>query len=212
MAATAETKPGHPASVGEQRVAKVYAEALLNAAEKRGQADEVLDELDSLVKDLFTADPQFEEFLASGAIGRDRKANVIKAIFEKTASELFTNFLCVLNEHLRLDLLRPILAAYRALRDERARRVRVQVRTAVPLADDQRQRLRSELHSTFQLEPVLEEKVDPELLGGMVVRVGDWMCDASVRTRLDNIRNQLITRSSYEIQSGRNRFCATDGN
>src|SRR5262245_2865499 len=70
------------ADTGAQRVAKVYAEALLNAAEKRGQADEVLEELESLVQDLFRADPEFETFLSSGAVGRDRKAAVLRTVFE----------------------------------------------------------------------------------------------------------------------------------
>ena len=55
-------------------------------------------------------------------------------------------------------------------------------------------------------EPVLHTRVDPDLLGGLVVRVGDWLYDASVRTRLADIRDQVIQRSSHEIQSGRDRF------
>src|SRR5262249_56227312 len=82
----------------------------------------------------------------------------------------------------------------------------VEVRSAAPLDDDQRDRLRRELQETFHLEPLLETEVDPELLGGMLVRVGDWVYDASVRTQLETIRNQIIARSSHEIQSGRNRF------
>ena len=202
----------HPtADVGAQRVARVYAEALLRAAENQGQADAVLDEFTALVGEVFPKDPQFEEFLASGSIGRDRKAKALRDIFENRATPVFADFLMVLNNHERLGLLRPILAAYRELYDERARRIRVQVRTAVPLPDDQRARLQQQLHETFHLEPVLETRVDPDLLGGMVVRVGDWLYDASVRTQIENLRNQLIARSSYEIQSGRNRFSASDG-
>jgi F-type H+-transporting ATPase subunit delta len=119
---------------------------------------------------------------------------------------LFLNFLLVLNHHDRLDLLRPICDAYRGLRDQRARRIRIQVRSAAPLDDGQRDRLQRELQETFHLEPILETEIDPELLGGMLVRVGDWVYDASVRTQLETIRNQLIARSSHEIQSGRNRF------
>ena len=207
-----EVSDFHPtADVGAQRVARVYAEALLKAAEKQGQVEDVLDELATLVGEVFRKDPQFEEFLASGAIGRDRKAQVIRGVFEHRASSVFFNFLMVLNNHDRLGLLRPIRAAYQELYDERARRIRVVVRTAVPLPDDQRARLQQELHDTFHLEPVLETRVDPDLLGGMVVRVGDWLYDASVRTQIENLRNQLIARSSYEIQSGRNRFSAPDG-
>jgi F-type H+-transporting ATPase subunit delta len=203
----------HPtADVGAQRVARVYAEALLNAAEKQHQADAVLEEFASLVQDVFRAGPQFEAFLTSGIIDRDRKAEVIRSVFAGRASELFVNFLLVLNAHERLSLLRSILAAVRALRDQRARRIRVVVRTAVPLPDDQRSRLEHELREAFRLDPVLEMRVEPALLGGLVVRVGDWLYDASVRTRIETLRNQLMARSSHEIQSRRDRFSSAIGN
>jgi F-type H+-transporting ATPase subunit delta len=75
--------------------------------------------------------------------------------------------------------------------------MRVTVTTAVPLPDDQRERLRQELREKYKKEPVLTTKVDPALLGGLVVKVGDWLYDASVRTRLTNIRKQLIERGSH---------------
>ena len=62
------------------------------------------------------------------------------------------------------------------------------------------------------MEPVLDVQVDPELLGGLVVRVADWQFDGSVRSRLQNLRNQLIENSSHEIQSGRDRFRSDEGN
>ncbi len=200
------------ADVGAQRVARVYAEALLNAAEKHGQADEVLDELKSLVGDLFQADPQLEAFLVSASIGRNHKAEVIQKAFENRASDLFLDFLLVLNQHERLNLLRPILAAAQEIHDQRARRIRVGVRSAVELTGEQQERLREELRKTWQLEPLLKLNVDPELLGGIVVRVGDWLYDGSVSTRLETIRNQLIARSTHEIQSGRDRFSSPSGN
>src|SRR3989442_1674404 len=101
--------------VGSQRVAKVYAAALLNAAEKHQRAHDVLEELDSLVQDVFVKEPQLEAFLSSSAIGRDRKADVLRRVFGGRADETFSNFLLVLNDHERLDLLRAILAAYRDL-------------------------------------------------------------------------------------------------
>jgi F-type H+-transporting ATPase subunit delta len=200
------------ADVGAQRVARVYAEALLNAATKKGQADEVLQEMTALVHELFRTEPQFEAFLASGAIGRERKAHTIRKLFAGRASEVFANFLLVLNAHERLDLLRVILAEARELHNQRTGRVRVLVDSAVPLPEDQRERLRQELRTTLRREPLLETRVDPGLLGGIVVRVGDWLYDASVRTQLETIRNQLIARSSYEIQTRRDRFSTPVGN
>jgi F-type H+-transporting ATPase subunit delta len=194
------------ADVSAQRIARIYAEALLNAAEKRGEGQAVLEQLDSLVGDVFAANPHVEEFLASPAVPTKVKAAAIDNTFGPRSGQLFTNFLRVLNDHGRLELLRAINFALRELVDRRARRVRVHVRSATPLHDDQRERLRQELREGFRLEPVLEEHVDPDLLGGLVVRVGDWQYDGSVRTRLRTIRTFLIERSSNEIQSGRDRF------
>lgn len=194
--------------VGALRVARVYAEALLNAAEKRNQVQEVWEELDSLVADLYAAKPELEVFLSSGAISRNAKESVLRKVFEGRASELFLNFLMVLNRHDRLDLLRAVRQSYRDLMNVRARRIVVQVRTAAPLEDDQRQRLIENIRESLHLEPVLEERIDPDLLGGLVLRVGDRMFDGSVRSRLLKLREKLRERSSHEIQSRRDRFSA----
>src|SRR5262244_2643835 len=98
-----------------RQVAGVYAEALLNAAEKHQQGDVVLQELDTLIGDLFRREPELETVLSSRAIGRDRKAHLLHSAFEGKASEVFSNFLNVLNKHDRLDTLRAIAAAYREL-------------------------------------------------------------------------------------------------
>src|SRR5579864_5775499 len=126
------------ADVSAQRVARVYAEALLNAAEKQGKAGAVFDELDSLVRDVFADQPQFEMLLSSAAAGRKARAEILKAVFAGRASDLFYHFLLVLNDQERLDLLRAILAAFQELHDQRSARIRVQVESAVPLPDDQR--------------------------------------------------------------------------
>ena len=180
-----------------ERVARVYAESLLDAAAKRNQIAEIMEEFGSLLDDVFAADPQFEAFLASGAIGRKPKAAVIHRAFDGRASDLFRNFLLVLNDHQRLDTLRAIYASAQELFDERSGRVRVLVTSAAPLPDDQRERLRQQLQAVYRKEPILSTQVDPALLGGLVVRVGDWLYDGSVRSRLETIRKQLIERGSH---------------
>jgi F-type H+-transporting ATPase subunit delta len=197
--------------VGAERVARVYAEALLRAAEPQGQIDALLDEMDSLIQDVYRTEPQLELFFASDAVGRDRKAAVIHTVFDNRATPLFVNSLLVLNDHQRLPLLRAIVAEYRELRDRRANRVHVLVRSAVPLPPDQLEHLKQHLRTTFRMEPILDTQIDPELLGGVVVRVGDWLFDRSVRAELKDIRDQIIARSSYEIQSRRDRFSSANG-
>jgi len=195
-----------------QRVAKVYAEALIRAAAQQGQGAEVLDELQALVGDVFRREPALEVFLSSPAIGRDRKVALIRQTFEGRTSPLLLDFLYVLNTHDRLEVLRGVAGVYKDLYDRGENRMQVRVRSAVPLADDQRERLTGELRAAFGKEPVLHTSVEPDLLGGLVVQVEDWVYDASVRTRLDILRKQLVERSSHAIQSGRDRFSSSDGN
>ena len=64
----------------------------------------------------------------------------------------------------------------------------------------------AEANELETLEAVFEEKVDPDILGGLIIRIQDWIYDASVRTRLGEVREQLVERSSHGIQGGRNRF------
>jgi F-type H+-transporting ATPase subunit delta len=206
MTANVEQTQRQKADVGAQRIAHTYALALLDAAEQQNQAREVLDEFDALIGAVFQGNPELEKFLSSMAVGRDAKGAVLRDTFSGRANQTFTNFLLVVNDHDRLDLLRSILAAYRAEFERRTNKVRVLVRSAVPLPDDQRERLLSELREVLHREPVLETTVDPALLGGLEVRVGDFLFDGSVRTRIDTVKKQLIERSSHEIQSGRDRF------
>ncbi len=206
MAAASDARHETIFDVGSQQVGRVYAEALLSAASKQNKAETIQDQLDSLVDDLFAASPEFERFLASGAIRRHAKKEMIESTLEGKADPLFVNFLMVLNDNDRLNAIRPIRAAYRERYDRRQRRIRVKVRAAAPLDSDQQLRLTSELNEEFKLDPILDIRIDPELLGGMIVQVGDLVFDGTVRTRLDRLRNQLMVRSSHEIQSQRNRF------
>jgi len=192
--------------VGSQRIARVYAEALLSAAVKHDQANAVLDELRTLVEQVFQADPRLEAFFSSLAVGREHRAQVIRATLGGRATDVFLNGLLVLNEHHRLDLLRGVFVEYQRLLEERKGQMHALVRSALPLPDDQRDSLAASLRHMFNREPILDLEVDPELLGGLVVRVGDWLYDASVRTQLHNIRNQLFESASHEIQSRRDRF------
>src|SRR5581483_10174304 len=173
------------ADVGAQRIARVYAEALYDAASAKDQAKEMLDELTALVTDVFARDPAAAEYLSSGIVGRTHKKEFIEKTFVGRVSETFASFLLVLNHHDRLDLLRPIQQAYKELHEERSGQMPVDVRSAVPLSEAHQEQLRKELYESFKREPILAVQVDPDLIGGLVVRVGDWLYDASVRTQLE---------------------------
>ena len=194
------------ADASARRVARVYAEALLNEAQSKNLADEILAELQELTGFDREANPVVRSFFLGGVIGRGTRDAAIEKAFRGRANDLLTNFLLVLNDHDRVELLWPIAEIYRDILEERTGQVRVQVRTAVPFPDDQRERLVKLLRESTRREPVLELTVDPNLIGGIVVQVGDYLYDASVKTRLDTIQRTLFESSSYAIQSGRDRF------
>lgn len=194
------------ADVSTQRLAAIYAEALLNAAEDRHCVPVVLEEIDSLIEDIGNKNEPLRALLLGGAVGRKTRTAAIEKAFSGRASDTFYKFLRVLNDHERLDLMRPIRRALHDLHDARAGRLRIHMYSAVPIADDFKERVMAAVHALFERAPVLEMHVDPSLLGGLKIRIGDRVLDATVRTRIENLRNQLIARSSHEIQSRRNRF------
>jgi F-type H+-transporting ATPase subunit delta len=200
-----ESRAGKEGSA-ERGLARVYAEALLDVADQRGQADEIGQELETIVREVLAQSPEIERTLGSPVVRRAVKEKLIADAFKGKVSDLLFNFLHVMNSKDRLTLLRHVAAAYRDLLDQRAKRLRVKVRSAVPLSDAQAERLRQEIAQATGLEPIVSARIDPELLGGMIVQIGDQVFDSSVRTRIETIRNQLLARSSYEIQTGRDRF------
>jgi F-type H+-transporting ATPase subunit delta len=196
----------HPfADVGAMQVARVYAEALLSSAQEKGQAAEILQDLQALVEQVLS-NAELADFFASAAVGREKKAAVLSAAFKDRAPPLLVEYLQVLNKHDRLGLLRPIAISYKQQLDRRNNLVRVHVTSAKAVPDDQLDRLKRLVRDTTQREPVVDVVIDPSLVGGLVVRVGDWVFDASVTSRLESLRNKLIESSSHEIASGRDRF------
>ena len=182
-------------------VGRLYAEAMLGLAEERGQSDALLDELKELV-DFLDQNPKVEHFLASQMVDEEGRAKVLEDLFRGQASDLLLDSLQVINRKGRLGQLRAIAESYRvALRDLRGW-VDVHVRTAVALDDAQRTRLQDVLAASTGRKPTLFERVDPSLIGGLVVEVAGKKFDASVASRLHDLSAALLARASSEIVRG----------
>jgi F-type H+-transporting ATPase subunit delta len=197
-----ETSPNRLAG----RIASIYAESLLVVAQKRNVDQEIGEELDSLVHEVFKASPELEMFFANPAIHRKHKIAAVQKAFDGKCSPLLEDFLKLLCEHERMANLRIIAVCYWALRDKVAKRIRILVESAAPIEADQLDKLRTLLAKALREEPVLINRVRPELLGGILLHVGDKVYDSTVRYRLDTLRTQFLARGSHEIQTGRDRF------
>jgi F-type H+-transporting ATPase subunit delta len=207
-----KTRPAHvledPSAKG---VARVYVQAFLDAAQSVG-IEAALEEFTSFVDDVLNKYPQFAAMLTSEATSIDAKLQLIERVVAPRASQFFTNFLRVLARHERLELLPLILGDAWLAHEARAGRKRVKVRTAVPLSDDQLAAIKQRLATAFSFEPVLIPEVDPSLIGGLVVQIGDTVHDASLSTKIRNLRHRLKEKYVHEIQSGRDRFSHPEGN
>jgi len=195
-----------------EHLATVYAQALLAAAENAGQTAAVLAELDDLVAQVLDAFPQFEAVLGSALITHEERLGILGRVFGGRLSPLMLNFLKVVSRHGRLDCLRAIHARLHGLYDELRGRVPVKLTTAAPIDDVLAGRIADGLRALVGGEPRLTRAVDPELIAGAVVQVGDTVYDGSVATQLQTIRQQMIDRSVHEIQSRRDRFRYPAGN
>lgn len=193
------------------RAALSYAKALLGAADSAGAVDAVAEELDSLLDDVFAASDEAKRALTSPWVLHEDRVRLIDRLFAGQATQTFVNFLKVLSEKERLELLPTIRTQLHELLNERAGKIAVEVESAAPLDAESRARLLATLQRCLGGEPVLSERVRPELVGGVVFRVGDTVFDGSVATRLQRLKSRMIDRSIHEIQSGRNRFSSPAG-
>ena len=186
-------------------IARVYADAFLNAL-PAGQIEGALEEFRSFLDDVLRKNPDFERLLTSDTVRRDQKLALIDRVVAGRGSELFTNFLRVVARRDRLNILPIILAQCGIEHEKRSGRKRVQVTTAQPLSDAILGKIRDRLASAMPFQSIVEPAVDPYLLGGMRLRIGDTVYDGSLRARLNQLRHTVRERSLHEIQSGRDRF------
>jgi len=178
------------------RLARVYAEALIDLAAKSNETDTIGEELAALAGGVFAHNPTIENFFASPAVSAKAKQQAIAASFGGV-SLLVQKFLGLLNQNRRLFLLRDIAAAYAKIRDSESGRIRVTVRSATALNESQQENIKNTLAAKLNKQPILAMSVEPELLGGLLVQVGDRVYDTTVRTRLENLKNYLLTSGNH---------------
>jgi F-type H+-transporting ATPase subunit delta len=195
-----------------QSVAKVYAVGLLEAAEKAGGAAGVVEEFGSFLTEVLDRHPDFERLLCTSITSQEAKLSLIDRVLAPRGTPLFVNLLRVLAKHERLEIVRGVHAAVVREQERRAGQIRVQVTSATPLSAEALESLRARLAQTMSASPLLEPVVDADLLGGLVIRVGDTVYDGSVRNRLRQLRGKLRERCLNEVQRGRDRFSHSAGN
>lgn len=172
-----------------QQVGDLYGKALLAAA--GSEVDEILVQLTAIVDQCLAEQPGLESLLSSPRVSQLDKENLIDRIFGGKIQVKLLNFLKVLCRRGRIGSLRVIQVSAVRMRDEQLGKVRVSVTSAFELSEDQLQLIATATGNSLGKQVVIEQSVDPELMGGIMIRVGDQVYDGTVLGKLAAIRSAV---------------------
>lgn len=166
------------------------ASALLGEAEKQGQGDRVEEDLFRFAR-ILDANGDLQLTLASSSVAPEVKNGVVHQLLDGKVSDTTIELVVFTVNHLRGRRVDAALEDLVKLAAVRRGQVSATVRSATPLAEDQRQRLAAVLERIYGRPVQLSLDVDPELMGGLSVQVGDEIIDGTIATRLNNARRRL---------------------
>jgi len=173
-------------------VARRYARALFGIGVDAGKFEALGDELGELASLLNQSD-ELRQALENPVFRPEQKRAVMQSILPRVApTPEVQRFVLLLLERRRIILLPAIARAYRDLTDAQLGRVRAEVTSAQELAPATLDRVRRSLEQRTGKKVLINSTVDPDLIGGVVARVGDLVLDGSVRTQLDDLRTRLL--------------------
>ncbi len=174
------------------RAAIRYAKSLIQLSKEKGQFEEVLADvkmLDSLIKE----SRELDLFLANPLVKMDKRQSILKSMFEGKLNPITYDFIQLVVAHKRESILKLILDKFIAQYNLMNKIAKVSISTAVELNEKLRKQLVDSIMSAYDFSAVeLEEIVDEELIGGMLMRIGDKQLDATIRRQLYDIEKELV--------------------
>ncbi|MBA3260094.1 MAG: ATP synthase F1 subunit delta [Gemmatimonadales bacterium] len=175
-----------------ETIARNYAEALFELGERSGQTLDYADLIDAVAAAVETT-PEVQAILMSPRVPKAEKSRLLGDALRDAPRE-FVLFLQALVKRGRQQLIREIATEYLGLLDLKLNRIRAGVTLARPADESLRRSIQESLSRQLGKEVIASFSVDPEILGGAVVRVGERIQDGSVRRRMTKLRRQLLSR------------------
>lgn len=172
-------------------VARQYAETLFALGAREGRVEEYAEALSTVAR-LLETEPSFRLFLETPRIDDAEKKALVKRSLEGALPKHVINFVLVTIDKRRQRLLRQIAAEYSALLDEHMGREHVEVTVARPLDAEAETMVTERLTALLGRKAIPHVRVDPDILGGLVVRTGETIYDGSVRRRLEGMRGRML--------------------
>jgi F-type H+-transporting ATPase subunit delta len=170
-------------------VARTYARALFAAAKEQGKIDEIRDELNTFVA-MIREVPELQALIRNPELDPPAKAEALAAVLE-SADEILSNFARLVAEKGRAPMLEEIAREYDALVAAEERILNVELTTAYELSDNEADSIVKQIEKAAGRRVEAERTVDPDLIGGVVLKVGTLEVDSSVKGRLERLRREL---------------------
>ena len=174
-----------------QAAARVYAQALFDIGLAEGSVGQIYDDLHAVFDALNGLDADLMTFFYLPQFRRDEKRRILNLAFEGKVGRPVLGLLNILVEKRREPLLNNVVAEFEEYVDRHEGRVQAQVVTARKLDTELLAALQAALEQRTQKEIVLTETVDPEVIGGLRVNIGDRVLDGTVRRRLQDMRRSF---------------------
>ena len=170
------------------QVGKVYAEAVFALCLEQDTLEPVYKELNACAT-VFREEPALAQLLGVPTIPLEEKLALVKRLF--SGNDTVVSLISMLTERRRIPYVQEVTDAFNSLYREHKGIAQMTVTTCVPLRDAQRQQLIAALQKKYGKQVELTERIDPAILGGVVVQYGDTLLDNSVKSRLEAVRRQL---------------------
>lgn len=196
----------------QQYIAGVYAKSLIDAAEKAGNTEEVLEQLDSFVVDVLGGIPKMAAAFDSIRVSEADKSKLIDSSIGGKADKTLVHFLKVLNRHGRLDCIRAINRSAKIQFNELKGRVEAFVTVADDLSESLEGEIKQKLKTMLGKEVILNVSKDSAIIGGMIVKVGDTVYDSSVANQLQQLRETTMDRTMQKVRSSFDSFAVESDN
>lgn len=185
----------------DETVARSYAETLFELA-RRGDALEEYGTSIETVARLLDEDAKFRLFLETPRVSDEDRKAVVRKAFAGRVPKNVVNFVLVTIDKRRQRLLREISTQYHALLDAHMGREHVQVQVARPVDDATRALIADKLSAAIGKKAIPHIRVQPEIIGGLVVRTGDTIYDGSIRRQLEGMRRRLLEAKMPAARAG----------
>ncbi len=168
----------------KSQVGRRYSKAIFEIAEEKNQVKEIYEMLNSAMV-LYRTDKEFKNFILNPLIDNEQKKSVLNEIFGKDNSENLNILLYILDKG-RMNCIKYIVAEYLKIYYKKNRILDVRATFTKELTDEQKKKLINKLSQKTGKEINLEIKIDKNILGGGIIRIGDKIIDGSIRRELDN--------------------------